>query len=44
MNDCNGCKYENSTDIEVHLEFCTNCKEPIPVKKIENFTKIGMKL
>jgi hypothetical protein len=26
MNDCNGCRYENSTDIEVHLEFCTNCK------------------
>lgn len=26
MNDCKGCIYENSTDIEVHLEFCTNCK------------------
>lgn len=26
MNDCKGCKYENSTDIEVHLEFCTSCK------------------
>ena len=26
MNDCNGCRYENSTDIKVHLEFCTNCK------------------
>ena len=26
MNDCKGCRYESSTDIEVHLEFCTNCK------------------
>lgn len=26
MNDCRGCKYENSKDIEIHLEFCTNCK------------------
>lgn len=23
MNDCKGCRYENSTDIEVHLEFCS---------------------
>lgn len=26
MSECNGCKYENSTDIKVHLEFCTHCK------------------
>lgn len=26
MNDCDGCKYERSTDIETHLEFCTDCK------------------
>lgn len=25
-NECNGCKYENSTDIEIHLEKCTHCK------------------
>lgn len=24
--DCKGCKYENSTDIEICLEFCTDCK------------------
>lgn len=26
MNDCKGCKYENRTDIEILLEFCTDCK------------------
>lgn len=26
MNDCKRCKYENSTDIEIHLEFCIDCK------------------
>ena len=26
MSECNGCKYENNTDIKVHLEFCTHCK------------------
>lgn len=26
MNDCKGCKYENRTDIEICLEFCTDCK------------------
>lgn len=25
-NDCKGCKYENITDIEICLEFCTDCK------------------
>lgn len=44
MNDCKGCKYENSTDMEIFLEFCAECKEPILMKKIENFAKIGMKL
>lgn len=44
MNDCKGCRYENSTDIEVHLNFVQIVKEPIPMKKIENFTKIGIKL
>lgn len=44
MSDCKGCKYENSTDIEVHLEFCTNCKGLILTKKIGNFTKISIEL
>lgn len=35
MNDCKGCKYENSTDMETFLEFCAECKEPIPMKKRE---------
>lgn len=26
MNECQGCKYEDSTDIKIHLEFCTHCK------------------
>jgi hypothetical protein len=26
MNDCKGCKYENSTDMEIFLEFCVECK------------------
>lgn len=26
MNDCEGCRYENSTDIRMHLEFCTYCQ------------------
>lgn len=25
-NECKGCKYENSTDIQIHLEKCTHCK------------------
>lgn len=24
--ECKGCKYENSTDIVVHLDKCTHCK------------------
>ena len=26
MSDCKGCKYENSTDVEIFLEFCADCK------------------
>lgn len=26
MNECQGCKYEKSTDIKISLEFCTHCK------------------
>lgn len=26
MNDCKGCKYENSTDMEAFLEFCAERK------------------
>ena len=26
MNECQGCKYEESTDIKIHLEVCTHCK------------------
>ena len=26
MNDCKGCKYEYSTDMETFLEFCAECK------------------
>ena len=24
--ECKGCKYENSTDIQIHLSKCTYCK------------------
>lgn len=26
MDDCSCCKYENSTDIKIHMEFCLHCK------------------
>lgn len=26
VNECSGCKYENSTNIKEHLENCTHCK------------------
>ena len=37
MNDCKGCRYENSTDIKVHLEFCTNCKRAYSNKEDREF-------
>lgn len=24
--DCDGCKYEDSNDIEIHTRFCIRCK------------------
>lgn len=44
MNDCKGCKYENSTDMETFLEFCAECKRAYSIKKIENFKKISIEL
>ena len=26
MDECNGCKYEESTDIKICLGICTHCK------------------
>lgn len=26
MNECEGCKYDKSTDIEVHMAKCNHCK------------------
>lgn len=26
MNDCEGCRYENSTDIREHLSVCNYCQ------------------
>ena len=39
MNDCKGCKYENSTDIEICLEFCTNCKRAYSNEEDRQFHK-----
>ncbi len=37
LNDCKGCKYENSTDIEVHLEVCTSCKRAYSSEEDKEF-------
>lgn len=26
MDECRGCIWDNSTDICIHLQFCTRCK------------------
>ena len=26
MDECNGCKYEESTDIKIHMQYCLHCK------------------
>ena len=31
--ECKGCKYENSTDIQIHLGKCTHCKRAYQSKE-----------
>jgi hypothetical protein len=33
VTNCEGCIYENSTDIRIHLEKCTHCKRAYSQQK-----------
>lgn len=33
MTKCDGCKYDKSTDIVIHLEFCTHCERAYTSEK-----------
>ena len=39
MNDCQGCKYENSIDMETFLEFCAECKRAYSNEEDREFSE-----
>lgn len=39
IDECKNCKYEESTDIKEHMEFCLHCKRAYLVKEERDLHK-----